>query len=163
MLFEATVDVAIWLTLRSILDDTAVSGHIPQTSGLTRPIIIVAPLGSLANPIFPAPTIAPFCPGNQLADTVMKALAQALPGQVSAGIGNLKVIAFSGMRGGAHWVHMEIFEGSYGGRRGLDEMDAVHTLFANTRNNPIDDIESHLPLRVGRYELREGGSGAGGG
>jgi N-methylhydantoinase B len=91
----------------------------------------------------------------------MKALAQAVPGQVSAGIGNLKVIAFSGMRNGKHWVHMEIFEGSYGGRAGLDGMDAVDTLYANTRNNPIEDIESHLPLRVARYELREGASGAG--
>jgi N-methylhydantoinase B len=118
---------------------------------LLRPIRITAPRGSLANPIFPAPTIARFCPGNAVADTVMKALAQALPGQVSAGIGNLKVIAFSGMRpgesGGRHWVHMEIFEGSYGGRSGLDGMDAVDTLYANTRNNPIEDIESHLPLR----------------
>jgi N-methylhydantoinase B len=39
-------------------------------------------------------------------------------------------------------------------------MDAVDTLYANTRNNPIEDIESHLPLRVARYELREGASGA---
>jgi N-methylhydantoinase B len=65
------------------------------------------------------------------------------------------------MRKGKHWVHMEIFEGSYGGRAGLDGMDAVDTLYANTRNNPIEDIESHLPLRVARYELREGASGAG--
>ena len=50
---------------------------------------------------------------------------------------------------------MEIFEGSYGGRFGKDGMDAVDTLYANTRNNPIEDIESHLPLRVTRYELRE--------
>ena len=35
-------------------------------------------------------------------------------------------------------------------------MDAVDTLYANTRNNPIEDIESHLPLRVDRYEMREG-------
>jgi N-methylhydantoinase B len=111
--------------------------------------------------VFPAPTIARFCPGKQVADTVMKALAQALPGQVSAGIGNIKVIAFSGMQQGKQWVHMEIFEGSYGGRGGIDGMDAVDTLYATTRNNPIEDIESHLPLRVTRYELREDGSGAG--
>ena len=161
MPFEGTVDVAVWLSVRSVLLDTAAHGHIPVNHGLLRPIKITAPLGSLANPIFPAPTIARFCPGNQLADTVMKALAQAVPGQVSAGIGNLKVIAFSGMRQGKHWVHMEIFEGSYGGRAGLDGMDAVDTLYANTRNNPIEDIESHLPLRVARYELREDASGAG--
>src|SRR5580765_3239518 len=155
MPLEGTVDVAIWLTLRSILLDSAVCGHIPQNSGLTRPITIVAPKGTLANPIFPAPTIARFCPGNQLADTVMKALAPVVPTQVSAGIVNLRVVAFSGLRGEQHWVHMEIFEGSYGGRHGADGMDAVDTLYANTRNNPIEDIESHLPLRVNRYELRD--------
>jgi N-methylhydantoinase B len=161
MPFEGTVDVAVWLTIRSVLLDTAVCGHIPVNHGLLRPIHIKAPLGSLANPVFPAPTIARFCTGNQLADTVMKALAQAVPAQVSAGIGNLKVIAFSGMRGVGHWVHMEIFEGSYGGRNGMDGMDAVDTLYANTRNNPIEDIETHLPLRVSRYELREDACGAG--
>ena len=165
MPFEGTVDVAVWLTIRSILVDTAVRGHIPVNHGLLRPIKIIAPLGTLANPIFPAPTIARFCTGNAVADTVMKALAQAVPGQVSAGIGNLKVIAFSGMRpiasGAGHWVHMEIFEGSYGGRSGIDGMDAVDTLYANTRNNPIEDIETHLPLRVTRYELRSDASGAG--
>src|SRR5580704_3317366 len=161
MPFEGTVDVAVWLTIRSVLLDTAVCGHVPVNDGLVRPIRITAPLGSLANPVFPAPTIARFCPGNQLADTVMKALAQAVPAQVSAGIGNLKVIAFSGARGAGHWVHMEIFEGSYGGRSGLDGIDAVDTLYANTRNNPIEDIETHLPLRVSRYELREDACGAG--
>jgi N-methylhydantoinase B len=156
MPLHGTVDCAIWLTLRSILLDSAVYGHIPQNSGLTRPITIMAPKGCLANPVFPAPTIARFCPGNQLADTVMKALAQVVPEQVSAGIGNLKVIAFSGLQGETHWVHMEIFEGSYGGRYGRDGMDAVDTLYANTRNNPIEDLESHLPLRIERYEIRDG-------
>jgi N-methylhydantoinase B len=153
--FEGTVDCAVWLTVRSILLDSAVYGNVPQNSGLTRPIAIVAPKGTLANPIFPAPVIARFCPGNALADTVMKALAQAVPNQVSAGIGNLRVIAFSGSAPDHSWVHMEILEGSYGGRYGLDGMDTVDTLYANTRNNPIEDIESHLPLRVDRYELRE--------
>ena len=156
-----TVDVAVWLTVRSVLLDTAVHGHIPVNDGLTRAIKIVAPKGCLANPIFPAPTIARFCPGNQLADTVMKALGQVVPKQISAGIGNLRVLAFSGLDGETHWVHMEICEGSYGGRDGLDGMDAVDTLYANTRNNPIEDMESHLPLRIGRYELRENVCGAG--
>ena len=161
MPLQGTVDIAVWLTVRSVLLDTAIHGHIPVNDGLVRPIKIVAPKGCLANPIFPAPTIARFCPGNQLADTVMKALSGVAPSQVSAGIGNLRVIAFSGLRDSEHWVHMEIFEGSYGGRDGKDGMDAVDTLYANTRNNPIEDIESHLPLRVGRYELREDVCGAG--
>jgi N-methylhydantoinase B len=161
MPFVGTVDIAVWLTIRSILLDTAVHGHIPVNDGLTRPITIIAPKGSIANPIFPAPTIARFCAGNQIANAVMKALGQAVPAQIAAGIGNLKVLAFSGIKDETHWVHMEIIEGSYGGRDGLDGMDAVDTLYANTRNNPIEDIESHLPLRVLRYELREDVCGAG--
>ena len=161
MPLHGTVDIAVWLTVRSVLLDTAVHGHIPVNDGLVRPIKIVAPKGTLVNPIFPAPTIARFCPGNQLADTVMKALAEVAPSQVSAGIGNLRVIAFTGLQNSEHWVHMEIFEGSYGGRDGKDGMDAIDTLYANTRNNPIEDIESHLPLRVDRYELRENVCGAG--
>jgi N-methylhydantoinase B len=156
-----TVDISIWLTVRTVLLDSDVYGYIPQNSGLTRPINLKVPRGCMANPIFPAPVIARFTPGNQLADTVMKALAEAVPEQVSAGIGNLKVIAFSGLKEETHWVHMEIFEGSYGGRFERNGMDAVDTLYANTRNNPIEDIESHLPMRVTRYELREDTSGAG--
>lgn len=157
MPFVGTTDIAIWLAVRSILLDSDTFGYIPQNSGLTRPITIRAPKGCLANPIFPAPVIARFTGGLQLSNTVMKALAQAVPELVSAGVGNLKVISFSGLRDAGHWVHMEIFEGSYGGRFGKDGLDAVDTLYANTRNNPIEDIESHLPLRVTRYELNEAG------
>lgn len=150
-----TVDVAVWLTLRSILLDTDVYGSIPQNDGLYRPITITAPLGCMANPVFPAPSIARAAPGNVVADTLMKALAPAVPEHVCAGIANIKAIAFSGMRDSQHWVHIEIFEGSYGGRYGKDGLDSVDTLYANTRNNPIEDIESHVPLRVTRYEFRD--------
>jgi len=155
MPFVGTVDVALWLTLRSILLDTEVYGNIPQNDGLFRPIKIVAPRGCIANPIFPAPTIARFAPGNVVADTLMRALAPAVPAQVCAGVANLKAVTFTGFTGEQQWVHIEIFEGSYGGRFGKDGMDSVDTLYANTRNNPIEDIESHVPLRVTRYELRE--------
>lgn len=154
MPLKGTVDIAIYLTLRSILLDSEDYGNFPQNAGLIRPITIVAPEGTLCNPIFPAPTIARFCSGNVVADTLMKSLAEVVPKQVSAGVGNLKVLALSGKRGKDYWVYMDIMEGSYGGRFGKDGMDSVDTLYANTRNNPIEDIESHYPLRVTRYELR---------
>jgi N-methylhydantoinase B len=161
MPFEGTVDIAVWMTLRSILLDAATHDAVPTNSGLFRAISITAPEGCLANPRFPAPTIARFCAGNVVADTLMRALAPIVPDRVSAGVGNLKVIAYSGLRNGRHWVHMDIHEASYGGRSGKDGLDAVDTLYANTRNNPIEDVESHLPLRVTRYELLEDRAGAG--
>ena len=161
MPFEGTVDIAIYLVLRSILLDSDTHEPVPTNSGLFRPIKITAPEGCLANPHYPAPTIARFVAGNIIAETVMRALAPHVPEAVAASVGNLKVIASSGLRDGGHWVHMDIIEGSYGGRYGKDGLDAVDTLYGNTRNNPIEDIESHLPLRITRYELMEDRSGAG--
>jgi N-methylhydantoinase B len=153
MPLEGTVDVAVALTLRSILLDSAVHGPVPTNSGLFRPISIVAPRGSIVNPEFPAPTIARAGGGNVVADTVMRAMAAVAPDRVSAGTGNLRAVTFSGIRDGSQWVYIDIHEGSYGGRLGKDGLDAVDTLYANTRNNPIEDIEAHHPLRVTRYEL----------
>jgi N-methylhydantoinase B len=161
MPFEGTTDIAIALTLRAILLDSVRHEQVMANQGLFRPITIEAPLGSLANPTFPAPTIARFCPGNLIADTIMRALAPVLPDAVAAGVGNLKVVAYSGATDAGSWVYMDIVEGSYGGRSGKDGLDAVDTLYANTRNNPIEDIETHYPLRVRRYELVDGGAGAG--
>ncbi|MCW2951095.1 MAG: hydantoinase B/oxoprolinase family protein [Conexibacter sp.] len=161
MPFVGTVDVAVYVTLRSLLLDTVRHDAVSSNSGLFRPITISAPEGTLANPRFPAPTIARFCSGNIIADTLMRALAPVMPEAVAAGVGNLKVVAYSGEKDGATWVYMDIVEGSYGGRHGKDGLDAVDTLYANTRNNPIEDIESHYPLRVKRYELAEEGAGEG--
>lgn len=63
--------------------------------------------GMLSQPRFPTPTIARFCGGNIVADALIRALAPVVPDRVSAGVGNLKVTAYSGLlRDGRHWVHM---------------------------------------------------------
>ncbi len=48
-----TVDIAIWVTLRSILLDAWTHDAVPTNSGLFRAIAIVAPEGCLANPTLP--------------------------------------------------------------------------------------------------------------
>jgi len=161
MPLEGTVDCAIWLSIRSVLLDTAVHGWIPQNSGLVRPIEIVAPPGTLANPIFPAPVIARFCTGIELSNAVVQALAHVVPRQVCGGCGNGGGLILTGQQGNNFWVQVELFSGSYGGRYGSDGMDSVDVLYANTRNNPIEDIESHVPLRIDRYELRENAAAPG--
>ena len=72
MPLRGTVDCAVSTTLRSILLDSAVHGRIPQNSGLTRPVKIVAPKGTLVNPIFPAPTISRACPAIECSNTIMR-------------------------------------------------------------------------------------------
>ncbi|WP_254544741.1 hydantoinase B/oxoprolinase family protein [Halomarina pelagica] len=162
MPFKGTVIPAVLLVVRSTLLDTEEHELVPQNNGITRPVSVHAPKGTIVNPRFPAPTIARFCPGNRIADLTLKALAEVVPEKTCAGIGNLKVSTFSGVtEDDEYWVYMDISSGSYGGRPAKDGLDAVDTLYANTRNNPIEDIESHYPLRVSRYELREDSEGAG--
>lgn len=162
MPFKGTVIPAVLLVIRSTLLDTEEHELVPQNNGITRPVSVHAPKGTIVNPRFPAPTIARFCPGNRIADLTLKALAAVVPEKTCAGIGNLKVSTFSGItEDDEYWVYMDISSGSYGGRPTKDGLDAVDTLYANTRNNPIEDIESHYPLRVSRYELREDSEGAG--
>ena len=93
MPFVGTVDLAVWVALRSILLDTATHDAVPTNSGLFRAIAITAPEGCLANPRFPAPTIARFSGGNLVADTLMRALAPILPEAVSAGTGTLRIVS----------------------------------------------------------------------
>ncbi|WP_331232372.1 hydantoinase B/oxoprolinase family protein [Natronorarus salvus] len=162
MPYEGTVFYAVLLVIRSTLLDTERFPLVPQNDGISRPLSVHAPEGSIANPRFPAPTIARFCGGNKIADLTLKCIAQAAPEKACAGVGNLKVTTSSGVtEDDEYWVYMDISSGSYGARPTKDGLDAVDTLYANTRNNPIEDIESHYPIRVTKYELREDVEGAG--
>ena len=58
-----TVDISIWLTVRSVLLDSDIYGYIPQNSGLVRPITLKVPRGCLANPIFSSPCYSPIHTG----------------------------------------------------------------------------------------------------
>ena len=55
---------------------------------------------------------------------------------------------------GEYWLYLEVNEGSYGGRYGKDAMDSVDNLMANTRNNPIEELDMRFPVRCDQYELR---------
>ncbi len=66
-------------------------------------------------------------------------------------------MAYSGFDSeeGEYWVYLEANEGSYGGRVDRDGLDSIDSLIANTRNNPIEELEWRFPMRTERYELRD--------
>ena len=129
----------------------------PANSGGFRPITVIAPEGCIFNPRFPAATQIRFTPINRVADLILQALAPVMPERTSAGnSAQLNGMYMSGTYRGRQLLdHVEVDEGSYGGRPGKDGMDAVDCLSANIRNQPIEDIEMHLPFRFHRYELIE--------
>lgn len=161
MPFEGTVMCAVFTVVRSVLLDTDVHEEVPQNAGISRPLTVIAPRGTLANPVFPAPTLARAVGGQAVADALVRAFARVAPEKTCAGCGSLSVFSYSGLRDGEYWVHMDIHEGSYGARLTKDGMDAVDTLYTNTRCAPIEEIETAYPLRCLRWELNDSPLGHG--
>jgi len=163
--FEGTVMSAMSFIARMIfLDEAAFPVFIPQNEGMLRPVEVIAPKGSIFNPNYPRACFARFCQVQRAVDLVLRALAPVVPNQITAGnSADLHFISYSGYikEEGEYWVYLEVDEGSYGGRPDRDAMDSVDNLIANTRNNPIEELEWRFPMRTERYELRDEPAAAG--
>lgn len=157
--FEGSVVPTMNFAIRTLfLDEVTSAEYVPQNEGIFRPVHAVAPLGSIYNPEFPASCFMRFPQINRIPDLINLALRDVLPEKVVAGCSaGVHSGVYSGLAEGGeeYWVYIEIGEGSYGGRYGKDGMDAVDCLMANTRNNPIEEIELRYPLVCERYELRD--------
>jgi N-methylhydantoinase B len=153
MPFFGTTMVVVLTVVRSVLLDTETHVEVPQNAGIMRPLKVTAPEGCIANPTFPAPTLSRTMPACVLADVIVKAFAQIVPERCCAGISVLGAYSYTGVQAGRYWGHWDIYEGSYGARWDKDGMDAMDTLFTNTRCAPVEEIETEYPLRVVRWEL----------
>ena len=156
--FEGSLLVSCYYAVRTILlDEVTFPEHVPQNDGVFRPVNVIAPKGTIFNPNFPRACFSRFCQTQRVVDNVNLALAEALPEKVTGG--NSAGIHFCAYAGfdeslGEYWLYLEVNEGSYGGRYGKDAMDSVDNLMANTRNNPIEELDMRFPMRCDQYELR---------
>jgi len=156
--FEGSLLVGAYYAVRTILlDEVTFPEHVPQNDGVFRPVNVVAPKGTIFNPSFPRACFSRFTQVQRVVDNTILALADALPDKVTAG--NSAGIHFCAYAGfdeaiGQYWLYLEVNEGSYGGRFGKDAMDSVDNLMANTRNNPIEELDMRFPVRCDQYELR---------
>ncbi len=131
----------------------------PGCQGAFRPISITAPRGSLVNAKRPAAVAA----GNvetssRITDTVLGALAQAIPEQIpAASQGTMNNIAM----GASNWDYYETLGGGMGAHSTGPGQSAVQTHMTNTLNTPIEVLELHYPLRITRYQCRKHSGGAG--
>jgi len=135
----------------------------PACAGSFRPITLSAPEGSLLNARRPAAVAA----GNvetssRVVDVIMGALAEALPEAIpAASHGSMNNLAMGGREAGAEWDYYETNGGGMGAGPHGGGWSGVQTHMTNTRNTPIEVIESQYPLRVRRYALRRGSGGPG--
>lgn len=136
---------------------------VPGCAGAFHDIELSVPEGSLLNARRPAAVAA----GNvetsmRVVDAVLGALAQALPDEIpAASHGGMNNLALGRHGGDAPWDYYETMGGGLGGGPKHAGASAVQAHMTNTRNTPIEVLESHYPMRVTRYALRRGSGGAG--
>jgi N-methylhydantoinase B len=139
---------------------------IPANAGILRPIEIRIPPGSFLDARPPAAV----CAGNtetsqRISDTVLKAFAQLAPDRIpAASQGTMNLIGIGGTdpRSNRPYAYIETIAGGQGGRPQGDGMDGIQCNMTNTMNTPVEALEIAYPLRVERYEIRDGSGGAGG-
>jgi N-methylhydantoinase B/oxoprolinase/acetone carboxylase alpha subunit len=154
----AVLSAATYIVRTIFLDEVTHDVFVPQNEGMLRPVRVIAPKGSIFNPRFPRATKARFCQIQRMADFTLQALAPAIPEKITAGnSASTTFLSYSGFQPETeeYWIYLEVNEGSHGGRQGADGWDSVDSLVANTRNNPIEELEWRFPMRTERYELRD--------
>ena len=134
-------------------------------SGISRPIRVIAPPGTIVNAVRPAAVAGGNVETSQrITDVVLGALSKALPNIIpAASQGTMNNVTLGGRRhdDGSSFAYYETIGGGMGGRNGLAGLSGVHTHMSNTRNTPIEAIEHYLPLRIRRYALRHDSAGGG--
>jgi len=156
----AVTAAATYFAIQAVMDPT-----IPPNHGCYRPVTIHAPDGCLVNATAPAPVAG----GNgelsqRIVDVVLGAFAQQTPERAVAGCqGTMSNITVGGVDPGTgeQYTYYETSAGGFGGRAGLDGMDAVRVHMSNAKNTPVEILETDYPLRCTKYELREDSCGAG--
>jgi N-methylhydantoinase B len=148
---------AVYAALRSVL-----SHDIPNAQGFTRAVEVVAPIGSIANPLPPAACGARGITGFRMIDCLMGALAQAVPERVPAdGSGGSALPSIGGMHQGRAFVNVETLQGTWGAAPTHDGQEGVAHIGANQSNVPIEMIEAEYPIRIEQYGLVADSGGPG--
>src|ERR1700678_3457083 len=157
---EAITYSACFYVFRCLLRD-----DVPATSGLMRPIRVVAPSGTVVNAKPPAAVAGGNVETSQrIVDVLLKALAQAIPNRIpAAASGTMNNLAIGGVdpRTGEPFAYYETIAGGMGACSTKDGVSGVHTHMTNSLNTPAEALEYAYPIRLRQYSLRSHSGGTG--
>jgi N-methylhydantoinase B len=138
---------------------------VPATSGLMRPIHVIAPSGTVVNAKPPAAVAGGNVETSQrIVDALLKALAQAIPDRIpAAAAGTMNNLTIGGIdpRSGEPFAYYETIAGGMGARSTKDGVSGVHTHMTNSLNTPAEALEYAYPIRLRQYSLRSKSGGVG--
>jgi len=140
-------------------------GDLPVNDGTFRPIEVVAPAGTVVNPVAPAAVAAGNVETSQrIVDVVLGAFSRALPGRIpAASYGTMSNLLVGGAdpRDGRPFAYYETLAGGHGAGPGWPGESAMQAHMTNTRNTPVEALEHAYPLRVVATRIRRGSGGRG--
>lgn len=149
---------SVYACVRCLLPPT-----LPNNEGYFRAIKVIAPPGSIVNPLPPAPVAARGLTGYRIANAVMGALAQVAPENVpaceSGGDTGISLGGYDAQR--RAFVFLEFLVCSWGGRPFADGIDGVASMVVNFSNYPAEVIEREYPLRIEEYGFLADSGGPG--
>ena len=137
----------------------------PTNAGCFQAMRVSAPAGSVVNADFPAAVAAGNVETSQrIVDVIFQALAKAAPHLIPAcsqgTMNNITIGGYDSLRG-RPFAYYETVCGGAGAAEEYAGHDAIHTHMTNTRNTPVEILESTYPLRVQEYRIRENSGGDG--
>lgn len=141
-----------------------VTADIPANSGEHRPLTVIAPPGSVFNPLPPAASFISWLTSLRLSDMIIAALAPALPDEIPAQNGGdlAGVLAYIKQPSG-RWAFFWDEAGiGHGAKRGKDGMSAlIHPISAGIEALPAELMEARMPILKRRFELDQDSGGPG--
>ncbi|UUZ77025.1 hydantoinase B/oxoprolinase family protein [Polaromonas sp. P1(28)-13] len=154
----ATTLAAVYYAMRCLTGST-----IPSTEGCKRPIIVIAPPGTLVNARSPAAVYQRMIVCHTIVDLVMGALAQAMPERVMAdSCGCLYNFTYADdVATGKRSMFGEVVPGGIGATAQADGMEVMACHVTNCHIPPTEAIEMESPVLYLRREMRCDSGGAG--
>ncbi len=154
-----------WLTLRILALVATFDKSVPINAGLLAPVSIIAPKGSVVNPLPGAAVGVRHATAVRVNDALNGVLGQALPEYMPAASGGTiipVVVAEPARHGfGQNVQVVEPMVGGTGGRRGYDGADGRDSSISNLSNNPVETVEAETGVEIVHYGLRRDSAGTG--
>ncbi|WP_226566560.1 hydantoinase B/oxoprolinase family protein [Bacillus stratosphericus] len=138
---------------------------IPINGGITYPIEVISPKGTLVHPEYPASVGIRHSITMRLYNVVLGAIGKLLPEAVpAAGAGQSAIVVLSvpdDQTGGRKMSVVEPLGGGGGAQQGADGVDGIDHSSGFLKNTPIESLEQHIDIHVHRYEFLPNTGGAG--
>tara|TARA_A100001037_G_scaffold26159_1_gene21273 strand:- start:3794 stop:5554 length:1761 start_codon:yes stop_codon:yes gene_type:complete len=136
----------------------------PVNDGFYRHIKMNAEPGTVVHAVHPAPVVGGWETQVRVNDMLFRAFSSGLPEKVASSTKAMMAQAGFGIidrETGEYHCNYEALAGGYGARATSDGPDAVQQHGQNTENAPVEEVESHFPMRVSRLSLIENSEGPG--